>query len=126
MKKKWPRVLVIVALSLVVIGIAAALILPKPATIPDVQIADLADGTYEGGFDNGIIAARVAVTISDQRIDAIDLLEHRYGMGQKAEAIIGEVIGAQSLEVDAISGATLSSNTILKAIANALSTEESQ
>lgn len=125
-KKKWPWVLGIVVLFLVVLGIVVTLIMPKPAEIPDIHISNLADGTYEGEFDNGIIAAKVAVVVINHRIDAIDLLEHRYGMGQKAEAVVDEVINAQSLEVDAISGATLSSNTILKAIANALSTEESQ
>lgn len=122
-KKKWPKVLGIVAVCVVVLGIAVALLLPKPATIPDVDISALADGVYEGSFDNGIIAAKVAVHVAGQRIDAVDLLEHRYGLGQKAEAVIDEVVQAQSLDGDAVSGATLSSNTILKAMANALSTE---
>ena len=48
------------------------------------------------------------------------LLEHQTGLGGKAEAIIDQVIQNQSLEVDAVSGATTSSKTILKAIENAL------
>ena len=38
---------------------------------------------------------------------------------KQAEAIAGEVCGGQSLEVDAISGATLTSDIVLKAIENA-------
>ena len=39
---------------------------------------------------------------------------------EQAEQIAGAVCSEQSLEVDAISGATLTSNTVLKAIENAL------
>lgn len=119
-KKKWPKVLTIVLLCVVVLGVVVALNIPKPAKIPQLDLSTLSDGQYDGQFDNGLIAAEVAVVISDHRIETIDLLSHRYGMGQKAEAIVDDVISAQSLDVDAISGATLSSNTILKAIANAL------
>lgn len=38
----------------------------------------------------------------------------------QAEAIANDVLDAQSLEVDAISGATLTSDTVLKAIEDAL------
>lgn len=119
-KKKWPKVLTIVLLCVVALGVVVALNIPKPAKIPQLDLSTLSDGQYDGQFDNGLIAAEVAVVISDHRIETIDLLSHRYGMGQKAEAIVDDVISAQSLDVDAISGATLSSNTILKAIANAL------
>lgn len=118
--KKWQKVLIVVALCVVVLGIAFALLMPKPVTVPEVDLSTLPDGQYEGQFDNGIIAASVSVAVRDHRIEAIDLLSHRYGLGQKAEAVLGEVLAAQSLEVDAVSGATLSSNTILRAISNAL------
>ena len=41
-------------------------------------------------------------------------------MGEKAEVIIDKVMAEQSLEVDVVSGATLSSKCILNAIENAL------
>lgn len=110
----------IAALFILALGTAFVLNMPKPADIPSVDLSALPDGQYEGEFDNGIIGASVSVTIRNHQIVAVDLLNHRYGLGQKAEAITDEVISSQSLEVDAISGATLSSNTIIKAIANAL------
>lgn len=58
--------------------------------------------------------------MENRKIIAINILEHRNGMGSKAEAIINSVIQAQSLQVDAITGATGSSTVILKAIEDAL------
>lgn len=122
-KRKWTKVLGVVALGLVVVAIVFALVMPKPAAIQAVDVAALPDGIYEGRHDNGLIAAAVAVEVSDGQIVAVDLQQHRNGLGGAAEAIAQSVMAAQSLEVDAVSGATLSSNTILKAMANALTEE---
>jgi uncharacterized protein with FMN-binding domain len=54
------------------------------------------------------------------RIGTTDLVKHRNGRGAAAEAITGKVISAQSLKVDTISGATMSSKVILLAIESAL------
>jgi len=43
------------------------------------------------------------------------ILEHDNGKGGKAEKIVDDVIKAQSLNVDVVSGATVSSKVILKA-----------
>ena len=44
-------------------------------------------------------------------------------MESKAEKIVNDVISEQSSEVDAVSGATVSSKCIIKAIENALQSE---
>ena len=51
---------------------------------------------------------------------AIEVLKHSHGPGHGAGAIIDRVIAAQSLKVDAVSGASLSSKVMLKAIEKAL------
>jgi len=53
-------------------------------------------------------------------ISDIRLIKHINGQGGAAESIIPEVIAAQSIEVDAITGATYSSEVILKAIEQSL------
>ena len=61
------------------------------------------------------------MTIVDHRITEITLLnigDSEYE--KKGAGIIGRVIESQSTDVDTISGATLSSRTILMAIDNAL------
>lgn len=53
-------------------------------------------------------------------VSFIKIIEHENGLGGKAEKIVDDVISRQSLEVDALSGATVSSKYIIKAIENAL------
>ena len=54
-------------------------------------------------------------------ITKVDLIGHQNGLGSDAETIVDAVVEQQSVEVDAILGATASSQTILKAVENALS-----
>lgn len=90
-------------------------------SINDIDISTLNDGTYSGEyFVNESVGAIVKVTVKDNKITDIDFIEHKHGKGKKAEAITDIVIEKQSLNVDAISGATGSSTVILKAIDNAL------
>ena len=56
----------------------------------------------------------------NHEIADIEILEHKASYMGQAERIAGEVCAGQTLEVDAISGATFTSDTVLKAIENAL------
>ena len=89
--------------------------------ILDVDISKLADGVYTGNYHVFPVTAEVKVTIQDHKIAGIELTKHINGRGAKAEIILSKVVEAQSLTVDAVSGATYSSKVILKAIENALS-----
>lgn len=88
--------------------------------IDSVDLGNAADGVYEGECDAGYIYARVKVTVKDGAIISIKLLEHRNERGERAESIIDDVLDRQNIDVDAISGATNSSNVIKKAIENAI------
>lgn len=92
----------------------------KELTINNVDLSKISDGKYIGTYDADLISAKVSVTVKDHKIEEVDLLEHKNGRGKPAEVIPDMVVKAQSLQVDAISGATNSSKTILKAIENAL------
>ncbi len=95
--------------------------LNEDVQIEDVDLSQVADGVYkESYFYNEGMGATVVVTVIDHKIDTIVIQEHKTGLGKKAEAIVDRVVEAQSLEVDAVSGATGSSKIILKAIENAL------
>lgn len=85
---------------------------------PDLTV--LADGVYQGSFNAILVAAEVSVEVEDNKITNITIDKHKNERGKKAEAITAEVVAAQSLKVDTISGATNSSKVILKAIDNAL------
>lgn len=88
--------------------------------IPKMNLADAKDGTYSGSYDAFPVSAQVEVTIQDHKIARIDLVDHVTGQGQAAESLPAAVTGAQSLQVELVSGATYSSVVILKAIEDAL------
>jgi len=86
----------------------------------DVDLSQVADGVYSGAYDSGPVIVNVDVTVKDHAITDIRLVKHRHGQGAAAEPITGKVLAAQSVKVDVISGATMSSNVILLAIEDAL------
>jgi uncharacterized protein with FMN-binding domain len=81
---------------------------------------NLADGTYQGEAKNGPVSVLAEVTIKNQRIVKIDLLKHRNWKGKPAEQILARMIEEQSTSVDAVSGATTSSVTIMNAVEDAV------
>jgi uncharacterized protein with FMN-binding domain len=88
--------------------------------IQDIAMSQVKDGAYEGAESILPVSAKVRVTVSAGRITGITMLSHSHGPNHGADAILPRVIEAQSLQVDAISGATYSSKVVRKAIENAL------
>ena len=82
------------------------------------------DGTYQGsgtGFGGTI---SVQVTISGGKITAIDILSasgETPSYFASAQGVISKILSGQTPNVDAVSGATYSSNGIIQAVQNALS-----
>ena len=82
------------------------------------------DGTYTGsgkGFGGNI---SVKVTVKDGKIKSIDVTSasgETASYFSKAKGIIPKMISGQTTNVDVASGATYSSNGIIKAVRNALS-----
>jgi uncharacterized protein with FMN-binding domain len=89
-------------------------------TFQVVNAAGVPDGLYKGSYEIGPVKVVVQVTIKDESIVGIDILEHRRGLGGKAERIVENVMQSQRLDIEAVSGATVSSKAILKAIEDAL------
>lgn len=89
-------------------------------TFREPELAAIPDGTYTGTCDVRFIRASVAVTVRNGRIERIDLLEHKNGRGQPAEAVLDEITAEQRVDVDAVTGATNSSSVLKKAVENAL------
>jgi len=123
MLKGWKIVLAVAGAFIIGVGLLFYLNLPKPLAPDDAayDLSQLADGTYCGSCDNGIVKAQVEVDVASGVIADVRITEHQNGRGSPAEAVARKVVESQSVEVDAISGATISSNTILKAVENALS-----
>ncbi|WP_234121857.1 FMN-binding protein [Clostridium hydrogenum] len=81
------------------------------------------DGTYTGtgtGFQPGM---NVTVTVKNNKIASIDITSTNDSAGyfdQASKVVPNEIIQAQSTKVDAVSGATRSSNGIMEAVTDAL------
>ena len=92
--------------------------------VANVPVNGYKDGTYEGsgtGFGGTI---RVRVTVSGGRITAIDILDasgETPSYFAAAQGVISKMIEGNTPNVDAVSGATYSSNGIIQAVQNALS-----
>lgn len=89
-------------------------------SVETLSVHGVPDGVYDGACDVGYIRARVRVTVADGKIMNIDLVEHRNERGAAGEGVIQEILSAQALPVDTVSGATNSSLVIQKAVENAL------
>ena len=89
------------------------------------ELENIDDGIYEGKYEIMPVSVVVQVSVQDNRISNIAILKHENGLGGKAERIVKDIIKKQSLEIDTISGATVSSKCILKAIEQAIGKGES-
>jgi uncharacterized protein with FMN-binding domain len=115
-------------LSTAAITLAALLLLGcnfaeeiEAITIHDIDISRIQDGVYRGTEKHFPVTAVVDVEVRGGRIVNIDIVRHLHGPGHGADAIAQRVLDQQSLMVDAVSGATGSSQVVLKAIERALS-----
>lgn len=84
--------------------------------IENIDFKTIIDGEYVGTYSLGAVKVKTKSSIKDGKIVRVEYLESEHETGKKAEIISDEVIKKQSLEVDAVSGATTSSKVILKSI----------
>ena len=123
MKKK---ILIILLCTILFALIGASLYLKtlvndvNSITVSNLNMANITDGIYVGEYSITPVYVEVEVSVTEHKITNIKIIEHENGLGGKAEKIVDDVISRQSLEVGAVSGATVSSKCIIKAIENAL------
>lgn len=113
----------VVLLVLILAGSLFYKLVTTPIPVIEIGSVDLNkvdDGSYTGECDGGMVKAVVKVEVANHIITSIDIQKHDNGRGKKAEEITKDILKAQSLEVDTISGATHSSKVIVKAVENAL------
>ncbi|MBR1740963.1 MAG: FMN-binding protein [Lachnospiraceae bacterium] len=85
------------------------------------------DGVYEGsgmGYGGEI---KVSVTIEDHTLKRIEVLSAAKETPEylaAAEKLLDEIVAVQSVDVDTVTGATLSSNGILEGVEEALKKSE--
>ena len=90
-----------------------------------VDFSRLKDGTYHGAYEGGMYKWRAnecQVTVSSGKVTGIQLVgsSDPGGKNSQPQELYDRVIQAQSLRVDTISSATLTSKAYLQAVENAL------
>jgi len=104
--------------------------LAKQVGLQDVNLSTVPDGQYEAAYTitppPGAVAAnkhvRVRVTVAAGRYTRVELLEPTGLAGSKMAVALGDrIVESQKLSTDAISGATITSTAILKAVQDAVS-----
>lgn len=83
-------------------------------------LSNVQDGNYIGEYSIAPVHVKVEVSVSNHQITNITIMQHDNGLGSTAESIVNDVVEEQSLDIDAVSGATVSSKCILKAVDNAI------
>lgn len=133
------RIIFLLIASVAVLGTAFAFLYDASARkeiqelkIGKIDFARLQDGTYVGKYEGtkgSMRNATVKVTIFGGEIKEITILKGALNHtgnaakltdGMTIESLFKTVLEAKSLQVDAISGATLTSKAHLKALENAL------
>ncbi|MDF2880347.1 MAG: FMN-binding protein [Clostridiaceae bacterium] len=122
-----PKLIKFIAIAIIVVFILiiAAFFYIKSMKLPEIEIKSVdlkkvSNGSYTGEYKSGPVLAIVRVNVENNRISAVKIEKHECGLGKKAEKITSEIERSQSLNVDVVSGATLSSKVILKAAETAL------
>jgi uncharacterized protein with FMN-binding domain len=85
-----------------------------------IDMNRVSDGVFLGESDAGLVRVKVEVAVKDHKMEAVKILEHQNGRGGAAEAIVEKMVAQNRYDVDAVSGATLSSQTIKSAVSLAL------
>ncbi len=122
----WVKILVTVVVAVVVIIGGAVVYLNRgleemqALVIGEVDL-NIPDGIYQGTFEGYRWSNTVAVTVEDQRILSVDVVEeHSFHRQQLVDELSNRIIEQQTPQVDVVSGATVSSKAFLKAVENAL------
>lgn len=121
--RRFRRVLLIVAIVLAIIVIAGfgyADSLAKAADkiiIAPLDLAGVADGTYEGSAAIMHVKPQVSVTVANGRITSVS---YAPPVGPGLVGMADRIVAAQSLDVDGISGATITTKAVKAAISNAV------
>jgi len=116
---------VVIILVVMFVGITDGLNEGKEVALDGIDLSTVPDGSYTGTYDFKRWSNTLTVHVEDHKIAAIEVNEDvsAAAMTDCADEVIMRVIEAQSTDIDAVSGATVTSKAYLKAIENALDDE---
>jgi uncharacterized protein with FMN-binding domain len=92
----------------------------EETNIVKIDLKKIPDGDYSGSYGDFVVSAKVKVTVKNHRISDVVIMEQSCGKGYNALNTVDRIIKAQSPKVDAVTGASNSSKTIMIAVYRAL------
>ncbi len=122
MKKILPFLLI---LLIVIFGFGGFLIFKTADQVSKIDQAPVhmekvRDGKYTGESESPLVKVEVEVSVKENKIQDIQIIRHECGQGEKAEGIIASIQEKNDVEVDDVSGATVSSQLLKDATRKAL------
>jgi uncharacterized protein with FMN-binding domain len=116
---------ILVGLAVLVGGVIAFGLIGRRAgealPIGSVDFSELADGEYMGQYKGGRWSNKVRVTVESGKVIGIEVVKDvLFSQPEVRRQTLESVVQAQSLQVDVISGATITAKAYLKAVENAL------
>jgi uncharacterized protein with FMN-binding domain len=126
--RHWPRAVPLGVAALIVLALAGNLWLQnvqlegyRRLPVAEVDVGALRDGSYEGQDAQTGFVYRVRVSVAGGRIERVELLSTRDGHYARLAALATDrLAGRPRNDVDAVSGATTTSQALLRAVADAL------
>lgn len=124
--KKGKKVLLITFIVILFLFITGKIVMGnmvknvKNISVSMPDLSNIQDGNYIGEYSITPVHVKVEVSVNNHQITDISILQHDNGLGSTAESIVNDIVEEQSLDIDAVSGATVSSKCILKAVENAI------
>ena len=120
-KSNLKRIVVLFLSVLLAVGLTGCT--AAPSNNPKGTDAGYTSGTYTGTGAGRNGELKVEVTFTDKEITKIEVIEHSETEGISdlpLQRIPEEIVKNQSLAVDAVATATLTSNAIIEAVADAV------
>ena len=86
----------------------------------DIDMETVEDGIFEGHSELDPVKVDVKVLVKNHKLIKVELLRHECGLGHPADVIVDKMVEQNTWDVDAVSGATVSSGIKKNAVNKAL------
>ena len=86
----------------------------------DIDMETVEDEIFEGHSELAPVKVDVKVLVENHKLIKVELLRHECGLGHPADVIVDKMVEQNTWDVDAVSGATVSSEIIKNAVNKAL------
>ena len=117
----------IISISVIAVLLASGMFALYPSNMRDIELqgidlTDIPDGRFTGTFERGRFTNTLTVYVQDNRIVKIDIVDDIFmpSVTNASGEVFRRVIDMQDTKIDAVTGATITTNAYLKSIENAL------